>query len=307
MRLLIFTCFMFVYFFAKTQNEEFQRKYSEKELNQVDRAELYNRLLKARRINDSINEFLRTDSLLNLYNRVSKDTTNAYSSWYLAMGPSFGDFKGLNNELRNSGLPTFNETAFGFTYIISFAFTKNRYFHDIALGFTMGGKNKKDSLSLRYNTVDLINYKFGYEIIKSKRLSFIPYVGIDLQVSNLIFDNEAKSIPDPNISNYPDLFYTSLYTNSGTGTEFSKTELIGNFGLEIDYHLKYRKFENGVILGLRGGGMTPLIDSDWKLNGEKYKSLPEVNLKQSYFQLVLKFYWRNLRHPINPYSNPIFE
>lgn len=290
-----------------SQNEEFGKNYTEAELNQIDRDDLYKDLLKIRRVNDSLNDLMKTDSLLNLYNRASKDTSSNYGSWYLAMGPSFGDFGDLNNELQKAGLPTFNETAFGFTYILSFAFSHKRFFHDIAIGFTIGGKNKRDSLSLSYNTFDIINYKFGYSVIDAKRFAVIPYGGLDLQHSTISFENEAKSIPDPSFNNYPDLFTTSLLANTGLGTEFTKTELMVNYGVEIDYHVKHRKFGNGVILGLRGGGIAPIISSDWKLEDEKYKSLPDLNLKESYVQFILKFYWRTSKHPINPYSNPVYE
>lgn len=300
---LLFACPLFVL----SQDNPFAKKYSEKELNQVNRDDLQKKLEEIRIINDSINKILETDSLLDLYRRASRDTSKAYTSWYLALGPSFGDFGGLNNELNRAGLPELNETSFGFTYILSFAFMKRRFFHDFALGITLGGSNDKDSISLSYNTIDIVNYKLGYSVINAKRFALIPYVGLDLQHSSIYIENERINLPSQQIDNYPDLFATSVNSNPESITELSKTEFMFHYGMEIDYHVKYSKFEEGVILGLRAGGMQPIFDSNWRIDGEKYKQLPDLNLKDTYVQFVLKFYWRNYRKQINPYSNPIIE
>lgn len=274
-------------------------------LDSINKNDLVAKLNRIREINDSINIDLNTDSLYFLYSKLSRVTTKDYSSWYFGIGPSYADLSALNDGLRANNLSPLSETAIGVTYLISFAFQRNRFVHDISMGFAFGSKSNSDGISVDYNLIDLLSYKFGYAIINEKRFNMFPYFGLNPQISTLSFANNNHPKLDESTSSYKDLI-GFVVNNPGIGEHyFNRFEFTTDIGLQADYHIKYSKRAGGIMLGLRAGKTFPMIDFSWMNDGKKYENLEEINLRDSYLYFIIKFYWR--RHDKNksyPYSVP---
>lgn len=273
----------------------------------IDKQNLIKKLNVIKLLNDSLNELLQTDSLYQLYKRVGRISSKDYSSWYLSAGPSWSDLGALNDGLKANSLPELSESRVDISYIVAFFWKRNRFIHDLNMQFTVGNARKQDSLRINYNIQDLISYKFGYSIINSKRLELSPYIGINFRLSEINFENSSiTEIPD-SLSSFAS--FTSLAINrfDNQRTELNRFTIPLDYGVELNYHLKYSKWGNGITIGTRFGQTLPFITAPWKNNGTELKDLPEIKLRQSYLSFILRFYWRrNDVDPPYPYST-IFE
>ena len=293
------------------QNQNKQYNFSKVDLDQVDQSALEEGLKAIKAYNDSINGLFQADSIYQLYLKVNRVATKDYSSWYLGMGPSFGDLSALNRGLRANNLNEINETAFGITYVLSFSYQRNRFMHDFTMGFTFGTASEKDGIKIDYDIIDFFSYKFGYAVVNEKRFGVFPFVGINPQLSNLTVENNNFPDPQDTLSSFGDLI-GFIANNPGKNQLYlSRFQFTGEVGIQADYHVKYSKRAGGLILGLRAGQILPGIDFSWRSEGTKYDELEDIQLRDSYVYFIVKFYWRrhkkNEGYPFSIPSNVVLE
>jgi len=298
-------CFLTSFTPIYGQNNEKQYDFSKVDLDQVDQTALENGLKAIRAYNDSINQLFKADSLYQLYQKVNLVATKDYNAWYLGGGPSLADLSALNRGLHNNQLEELNETAFGFTYVLSYAFQRNRFVHDFTSGFTLGSAAEKDGIKIGYNLFDLLAYKFGYAVVNEKRLSIAPFVGINPQFSSLNIENNNFPSPQDSISSFENLIGFVANNPGKNELYLNRFQFTGEVGIQADYHIKYSKRGDGVMLGLRAGQVIPAIDLAWRSEGTKFDELEDIQLRETYLFLVAKFYWRrNKKNEGYPYSIP---
>lgn len=269
-----------------------QFDFSEVNFDNVNKANLINKLNAIKQLNDSLNGLLQTDSLYQLYLKINSKPTTDFNSWYLSAGPSWSNFSSLNKALENNNYPTIGETGFDLSYVIAFAWKRRNYFHDLNMQFTFGSSEDNDSLEASYSVIDILSYKFGYSIINAKRFDLTPYAGINFRLSNITFENkELIDIPGET-DNYTDFTALAFNRSDYRSTTLNKFSIPLDYGVEMNYHIKYSKRNNGITLGARYGQALQFIDGDWKNDGEKLNDLPEINLRESYLTFICRFYWR---------------
>lgn len=273
-------------------------------IDTIDIEKLNKKLQRIKELNDSINTLMKTDSLFQLACYYTNDTTQDYNSWYILVGPAFADIQDLNSSLRSKNLPVLKNMHWNYSYLFAFSYKRKRKINDFYIGFIHGRSEKHENLKIGYSCFNLINYKFGYSIIDSKYIDIYPYAGVDIQFSDFTIDNRYENNPSSDISSFDTLLTFVANNNEGARINFSKPDLLFNYGIELDIHTGYSKRKGGVVFGFRGGRTVPIINTNWRFNHANYTELPPINLRDYYINLVIKFYWKKSNNNIilkNPY------
>ena len=118
----------------------------------------------------------------------------ANKQWHLGFyfDLMFPDFKAFENELGKENIDYLNRQDFAFG--IELGFTKKRFYHGYHLGLSFGTNTDNDSITKEVNK-SVFGTQIGYKIIDSKRLSFMPNLGIKWYKYRLFNYDENSKIP----------------------------------------------------------------------------------------------------------------
>jgi hypothetical protein len=248
--------------------------------NAIDQQELQQKIINEQARLDSLYA-LRMDSLQQLMNYVSADTTGGYTGGMLTLVYMPGDYQTLIKDLQSNGFNDVSEGAFGFGY--GFTFKHKRFIHDFLFSYYWGGKMKSETNEVvKLSGGNIINYTFGFDIVNLRRLNLSPFIGLNHQMTSIRYQR----------NNSGGNTYSSLLDIPADVDEvdIEKHALRFSFGGELDYHIVHNKRAGGIILGFRYGMNKTIAEGSYKAEKRKINYDPEIDLKSSFAEFVIKFY-----------------
>lgn len=272
--------------------------FSELEVEKVNLFRLENKLRRIKAYNDSVMAQLRaknirerSDSLLQLYEYLSADSSNDYNAYTFTAGQYHSNVSGFNRTLGNLGWAKLSGLAAQYTNIVDYTWKRGRLVHQVAIIAGAPVSVSKNDVTITYSFLSPLNYWFGYSLIDKRRIQFFPFAGLSYQRSELNFSNSYFYPFEPAKSNYDSLIKAAVNNRRGAEFNFRKRELVLDAGAELDVHVIYSWRKTGFIVGLRAGKVIPLLGGNWKLEGSRYPQIG-VNLRDYHYELVLRIYSR---------------
>ncbi len=230
---------------------------------------------------DSIRKYVyQLDSLEQIYyeaNTFLNRGRNNYSAPFFVFQISQAKIADFNQELIQLGIPTLNNNFIGLGF--GTAFRRNRFLHEIYLCGIVGQKVGNQDLDVIVGGGSLMNYQIGFDLINKKRFHLYPFVGIEYgSVYINVLRNNAISSPA----------LLKEISQSVNRARIQKDEFRVNYGLELDYHLSYRKY-NSTILTLKYGMGQPISSFSYRANQTKLSYEPHINIRSAFFMVMVKF------------------
>ncbi len=257
------------------------------------------KLDKINRYNDSMLTIIRaknikerSDSLEALYDYLSKDTSTSYNAYSFFAGQYHSGLSGINQSLAASGWPKLKDVSYHFTNFLDFTWKRNRHINDVFIAVGNPVTATKGDVSITYSYSSLLNYTYGYCFLDSKRFQFFPFAGLGYQNSNLIFSNSSQQLFDLGKGLYDTLLKATAVNKRGVEYKFNRRDIVLSYGVEFDFHVIYSKRKTGFILGVRGGKTQILLGNGWQVDGRRYSQIKNINVRDYYFDVVLRIYGR---------------
>lgn len=237
-------------------------------------------LKKLERSIDSLRMISSLDSLESLRGFVKRRTfTPKYTSFFVGLETSVASLATINSELSGVGLNNMSEN---FTSLI-FGFDVRGKRWLLGYQLTSAGKhsvsNNEWQITVRTGGA---NFDIGYDIVNRPRLQVYPQAGFGLSDYNIRIHQRASR----NISDFAELL------DNPAGTELRRTSFLFTYGIQAEYHLMYSTSSGGIILAFRYGLASDLFDGRFRINREKSAYSSSDRVRESFAQLVLKFYMK---------------
>lgn len=204
--------------------------------------------------------------------------------------PTYSGFE-FGYEMSTASLPTLNDglAALGFEMIPEnfgavvwgFNVRSPRWLYNVT--FTIGASNKSsnDDYKLKVSATN-IDLGIGYDIINHPKFQLYPQAALGFQGSWIEATPRQKLTPG-------DL---GGWLSQGGERELNRGSLLLTYGVEADYHLVYSSGGSGIILGVRYGLTSDIIEGKWKMNGEKWDYDSEDRMKEARWVFLMRFYFK---------------
>ena len=272
--------------------------FTEKNTGSVNESIVLQRLDSIKRFNDSLLAFLlkenirlRSDSLMALYNYLQKDRSRSYNSWNWFVTRNLSDPGSLAPLLEKYGYPAWRTDHYDVSFFLNFTWKRRFFVHDVFFALPFGREQQNDSLSISYNTWRPLHYSFGLSVLNSKYVDIFPFGALSLQMSDLTFKPRLQSDPAP-LTKLEEMLPQIKNYGVSPSLTLDRTDVLFDYGAEIDFHVAYSPAKAGLILGIRAGRCLSLTDGSWHKGSTAITGLDDVILRDSYVSLILKIYWR---------------
>jgi hypothetical protein len=228
---------------------------------------------------DSIYRNSGYDSLLQLYQYAKDRTyTEKYVCFSIGYRASFASLDHLTTGLASLGFDDLSETFGGVPWGVEIRGKKLLFGYMLTPVIRNSVSNADYTIDVRGIEMEI---SLGFDLINLKRIQFYPQVGLALQ--DLDIDVMRKSA---NV----DITDVEGMVLQPAGSQLDKSSFVLTYGAELDYHLAYSTARQGIILGLRYGFSTPIVEGKFKVNGKTSSYESADRIATSFFSAVLKFY-----------------
>lgn len=277
----------------------FEFDMSELDYRTVKMDQLVKKLSRIKQYNDSMmrvvkmkNIKLRSDSLMQLYDLLNGDVSTSYNAYSFFAGQYHSDVRALNSTLKIAGFPKFRDMGFHLTNFFDYTWKRKRIIQDLFISDGMAQEVSLGNIGISYKFRSPVNYSFGFCVIDNKRIQFFPFACLSWQTSLIRLTNTNEDLFEIGKNGIDTIIYHTINNTRGVEYEIKRHDLVLNYGAELDFHLFYSKRERGVIVGVRGAGAQSLLTTGWQFQGKRNSQLAKVNLKDYYFDLVVRIYFR---------------
>ncbi|MES2773996.1 MAG: hypothetical protein V4722_07415 [Bacteroidota bacterium] len=192
------------------------------------------------------------------------------------IGGSFQKFDGING--RVAGLPQFEQLKdYTATLGLGWLKEKNRMISSgsLTIGSSMTGDRDKKSSTIRYYG---INADIGYDVIKSARVMFYPFVGLGFQRYQAIFYKDNSAV------DFDDVLETPSVRNNISPAKFNNTFFVYRAGL--GFSVSSPKCP-GSSIGLQAGYTGSFKSHAWKSSeNQALGNAPVDKISQVFASLV---------------------
>jgi hypothetical protein len=251
---------LFVIITLATNAQERRTTIEQFDFSGVDPAKVD--LNKLRQYRDSLYIVHKIDSLHVLAQYVNRELSRKkFSYTSVNFGFEFAKMSigKLNKELVQNGFEELSETfsAVNFGYDI----VEDRWLVSTMFNIGISEKLRNDEVKLSFASSGQVSMSVGYDLLNWKRIHFYPFLGASYQKFSM--DVKRRGIePDQDLQYYFDNVYRST---------FKRRTLEGLAGAQLDVQLTKPKYESvQVILAIRGGVQTTLIDGDLRMSDGGY-------------------------------------
>ena len=266
------------------QMHHYDRKaydFSGVKIEKIDRAKIHRQI-------DSLYRTSGIDSLAQLSSYASvRQYTPRYVAFLVGYESGMASLSSLNSGLETLGLHQVSETFSGIPW--GFAFRGNHLLWTYTVTPSFNKTTSNQDFKIKASSVAM-EMNIGYDVINARRFQLYPQVGLSLQYLDLTVLRKA-SLDD--IQDVNDLVFKSSSVN------LSRATCMLSYGLEADYHVKYSEGGAGIIVGLRYGMTTDLVEGKFKIDRQKSAFTLDDRMRESYFSVVVKVYGKDpsTRHP----------
>ena len=224
---------------------------------------------------DSITTITKIDSLWNLFHELNKDE-NKYVGLNMNFGWQNSYLDELNSTLEQLGISPVKEGMF--TLGIGIFFRNKNIIHSYDLGFSSTKNDGQSDLWAQVNEADL-KLILGYNLLKSTRRFFYPFLGLKLGGTDLSMRRNYFS------SDFLDTIDT--LNSSFNSLSIHKNNIGYVLGFQFDGFFKAPT--DGIGLGLKFAYSQPFYESKWRSGSEKFYLDEEIITGVFSISLVLKF------------------
>lgn len=208
--------------------------------------------------------------------------SNGYTSFALFGDVGQASYDVVNKGIVQAGFPPLNGPQYRLGLGISQEF-ENRLimeFYFAVIG--INNKSKKGDSSVKSSYNNILQFNFGYDLIKSKKINIYPYAGLSLRNTSLVYQQ-----PDLVNNNFTSI--VDIVQKDGT-TEGNKLNLAYQAGLGFDFVIHEGDKGDGTMLFLRAGTDGIFGNRTFKIHGVKY----DADIKQGawIFAFGFKFFVR---------------
>ncbi len=177
------------------------------------------------------------------------DTTSMKSGFYYGATNKYCNFRGLNNAMRNAGIPELENNIMGFSLgLTSRYYDKNSYSSSTLTLFEVGSLDKENNNKKAKITILELAIEMHWVISKSSKWFIYPCYGLGLSASKLKLTetvnnlNFNQSVSDLSIDEkYTKEYFTDnplFFANVGLGLD--RKIQIQNYDFYIGFSLGYR-------------------------------------------------------------------
>jgi len=182
-----------------------------------------------------------------------------YTGFMLGGELMHNDYREFNKSIADSGFPALKSTAFRVVFGVAFKNNHNIFeMNFFGLGFN--NKSEKGQEEIKTGLTSVLQFNYGYDLLKSKYVSIYPYGGFSLRLSNL----EYTKPPAIN-ANYTNI--TNIIANNQSSIS-SSGRLGYQLGLGIDFLVSK---QSGTMFYIKAGTNRPFTEDKYDVEGVKYK------------------------------------
>ncbi|MEO6732209.1 MAG: hypothetical protein ABIN01_13410 [Ferruginibacter sp.] len=191
-------------------------------------------------------------------------------------GGSFQQFDGLNSRVAN--LSQFKQLK-DYTATLGLGWLKDHNHvissGSITLGSSMSGDRDEKSSTIRYAA---INADLGYDVVKSEKVMFYPFVGLGFQHYQAIFFKDNSAVP------FDDVLQSSTTKNTISSVRFNNSFFVYRAGL--GFSVQPPKCP-GSSIGIQAGYAGSFKDQAWKSNeNQALGNAPKDKIGQVFANIV---------------------
>lgn len=182
--------------------------------------------------------------------------SNGYVSFAFFGGVTHSDFSKFNKSIAQSGFKPLNENTPSFG--LGMSAKNNRFLFDFyVFSACVSRKTEKDDETIKFNLTNMWMFDLGYDVLKSRVVSFYPYAGVSFRFAQISYTKPAQTNPD-----YTDI---SNFLINDRSITFNSDRFGYQAGLGLDLLLKENEERNSKTYFFVKAGVNRPI------GGEKYK------------------------------------
>jgi hypothetical protein len=173
------------------------------------------------------------------------------------------DYGDLNKHIVAAGFPALNNSLFRIGFGIS---TKDeRFLYNVYFGiFGINNKSVKGEEKIKSTVYDVFHVDWGYDLLRSRKVSLYPYVGLSLRSSTLRYSKPAQV--NASFTNISDIIVNDQSVRT------SSNKFGYHAGIGFDFTAANSKMYSGApILFVKLGTNRPFGKETYKIEGNKYR------------------------------------
>jgi len=229
-------------------------------------------------------QFLQSDSVKIVLNRINELRSEAenYSSFMMFANMASVDLNKFNEDNMAAGFGAMKGNIWNFG--MGFSGKKNHSIFDLTFfGFGKVRKINNGNATIRLGFSTILQFDYGYDLVKSSKINIYPYLGVGFRTSRLRYDSTVAI--NPGATGISNLIINNR--NVDTYTE----PLRYRAGLGIEFVLKENKVGGGSIFFAKLGTSRPFKDRGYKVENIYYD--PAFKTGALDITFGFKFFGRN--------------
>lgn len=182
-----------------------------------------------------------------------------YQAMLMGVELLHGDYTDFNKAIADSGFPALKPVSLRLSF--GAAYKHKHHIYEVYFGiFGFSSKSKSGDKEIKTNLNNILQFNYGYDLLKSKKASIYPFAGLSLRLSNLSYKRSATTNPA----------YTSIVNiiSNDPSAESTAGSLGYNLGLGIDFLVSE---ESGVMFSIKGGTSRSVLTEKYDIEGIRYK------------------------------------
>ncbi|MES1249592.1 MAG: hypothetical protein ABUL46_02865 [Chitinophaga rupis] len=283
MRLSVKILSLFVLLLSCTRNASAQFVHSAPHRDETDSIKYYKKVISDlyKHTWDSLRQ---SEAYLVALNRLQHHTreSNGYTSFTLFGGVAQASYDGLNRGIAQSGFPAMNGPQHRFGLGASHEYHNRVVLDFYYLTFGLNNTSKKGDESVKCNYYNFLQFNFGYDFIKSRKINLYPYAGLSARITDLSYSTPTQVNPNP--TSIADIIQNSR------SESVSKFNLSYQAGIGVDFVVHEGNKGAGTMVFLRGGTDGIFGSTTFKIEDAKYD--PKIKQGAWVVEVGFKFFGR---------------
>ena len=209
--------------------------------------------------------------------------SSGYTSFTIFGDVGQASYDVVNKGIAISGFPPLNGPQYRIGIGLSHE-SRNRWIFEFYYAiFGINNKSKKGDSSVKSSYGNLLQFNFGYDLIKSQKINIYPYAGLALRFTDLTY--KQPDLVNNNFTSIIDIVQKDGITNA------NRMNLSYQAGLGFDFVVHEGQKGAGTMLFLRAGTDGIIGSRTFEIKGVKY----DADIKQGAWQIAFgfKFFGRN--------------